>query len=536
MPTTPETSTTEAPSLFFSDARACKAWINGLPVSNPAQAQATLLDALRVFNRAEFDPLERLKCLEMLRDRNAFMVSELRTRHFSKSLPLSPVDSAAWASTVTVLEELEGGYRKCQGEGALDEHAALIAQRVIRYIGAQMLLHAAIYRSFDDALWSRLHGQYAAAEKAGIAAGKVKDSLESESGSSVMEAYAHVVLLHAAGLHEMTPAQVLFTEAVLRQWMRKVEVLGHAPEESAGPVLPIVVDLSQARGAEPALREALGSAQRVIDAEGLSRSIRRRLRALSAGEDVATLGLPTEVSGVDPQQALQRLAKRWSEPAARAPAPATVGSGSAGLVHGLGDIHFFLSGGKAFEQPGKERELSHQEKNDIAVFGRVTERTQSIMAAAGRTQAGHATPPHTFTVEPWDVVEEAIDTVRVRRGASATRPVAVGRLIALRRGAAGPLMAGVVRGIWNEPEGLVMSVATFPGRPEPIAVRGSNPSWVPGVALPALEKLGVPRSLLVPTGVAFRGRPVFAWEGESRQAKVVDILERGTDFDRVTVA
>ena len=97
-------------------------------------------------------------------------------------------------------------------------------------------------------------------------------------------------------------------------------------------------------------------------------------------------------------------------------------------------------------------------------------------------------------------------------------------------------MAGVVRGIWNEPEGLVMSVATFPGRPEPIAVRGSNPSWVPGVALPALEKLGVPRSLLVPTGVAFRGRPVFAWEGESRQAKVVDILERGTDFDRVTVA
>jgi cyclic-di-GMP-binding protein len=533
--TTPET-TAEAPTLFFGDARACKAWLNGLPVSNPAQAQATLLDALRVFNRATFDPLERLKCLELLRDRNAFMVSELRSRHFAKSLPLSPNDATAWTSTLHVLEELEAGYRKCLGEGALDEHAALISQRVIRYIGAQMLLHAAIYRPFDGALWARLHNQYATAEGSGVAAGKVKDSLESEAGSSVMEAYAQVVLLHAAGLHEMTPAQVLFTEAILRQWIRKVEVLGHAPEESTGAVLPLVVDLAQSRGAEPALREALGSAQRVIDVEGLSRSIRRRLRALSAGEDVATLGLPAEVSGVDPLQSLQRLAKRWGEPASRAPMAASAASGSAGLVHGLADIHFFLSGGKAFEQPGKERELTHQEKNDIAVFGRVTERTQSTMAAAGRTQAGHATPPQTFTVEPWDVVEEAVDSVRLRRRASANRSVAIGRVVALRRGDTGPLMVGAVRGIWNEPGGMVMSVATFPGRPEPIAVRGSNPAWVQGVVLPAVDKLGVPRSLLVPSGVAFRGRPVFAWEGEAKQAKIVDILERGTDFDRVTVA
>ena len=534
MPTPTAPTAPDAPSLFFGDARACKAWVNGLPVSNPAQAQAALLDALRVFNRAEFDPLERLKCLELLRDRNAFMVSELRTRHFAKSLPLSPADGDAWAGTVAVLEELEAGYRKCLGEAALDEHAALISQRVTRYIGAQMLLHAAIYRPFDAALWTRLHGHYAAAEQAGIAATRVRDSVESESGSSVVEAYARVVLLHAAGLHEMTPAQVVFTEAILRQWMHKVEVLDHVPAESTGAVLPLVVDLAQPRGAEPALREALAPTQRVIDAEGLSRSIRRRLRALNAGEEVSTLGLPAEVSGVDAQQALQRLAKRWSEPAPRVPAAVAAGAGTAGLVHGLGDIHFFLSGGKVFEQPGKERELSRQEKEDIAVFGRVTERTQTIVAAA--THAAQPAAPHAFTVEPWDVVEETVESLRLRRRATATRPVAVGRIVALRRGDTGPLMVGVVRGLWNEPQGLVMSVATFPGRPLPIAVRGSNPAWVQGIALPAVEALGVPRSLLVPNGVAFRGRSIFAWEGEARQAKVVEVLERGADFDRVTVA
>lgn len=534
MTTTP--TATEAPSLFFTDARACKAWLNALPVTNAVQAQSTLLDALRVFNRAEFDALERLKCLELLRERNAFMLAEQRQRHFTKSLPLSPADSAAWSAALNVLEEIEAGYRKCQSEASLDAHAALVAQRILRYIGAQMLHHATIYRPFDSALWTRLHQQYAAAEKAGHAAERVKDSLESESGSSVMEAYARAVLLQAAGLAQLMPPQIAFAEAVLRQFMRKVQVLDRPAAESPSSVLPVVVDLSQARGPEPALREALSASQRVIDIEGLSRSVRRRLRALQSGDDVASLGLPPEVSAVDPQHTLQHLARHWGESGARSAATpaAAPSSPTAGLVYGLGDIHFFLSGGKAFEAPGKERELSRQEKEDIAVFGRVTERTQSIMAAAGRT-GGMAASPHTFTVEPWDVIEESVESVKLKRGAKATKTVAVGRLVALRLGDRAPFVTGIVREIVNAPDSLTMTVAAFPGKPEPTAVRATTSQWAPGLVLPPVEKLGVPRTLLVPAGVAFRGRPIFAWEGEAKQAKVHEILDHGADFDRVTL-
>jgi hypothetical protein len=521
----------EAASLFFGDARECKAWLGGLAVSNPSQSQGTLLDALRVFNRTEFDPLERLKCLELLRERNAFMLAELRTRHFSKPLPLPPADASAWGDALAILEEMEAGYRKCLSENALDAHAALISQRIVRYLGKQMLHHAIVYRPFDAALWGRLHQQYASAEKSGCIAERVKDSLESDGGSSVSEAYARTVLLQAAGLHEMTPAQVAFTEAVLRLWMRKVTVVENAPAD--GPaVCPIVVDLSKPQGAEAAPREALTPTQRVVDAEGLTRSLRRRVRALQGGDDVATLGLPPEVSAVDPQQALQRLVKRWSEVAPRPLTPEAPTSPSAGLLFGLADIHFFLSGGKAFEQPGKERQMSHQEKEDIAVFGRVTERTQSVMAA---TLVGTAAGP-TFTVESWDVLDETVDSVRLRRRSSARRSVAVGRLVALRLGDAAPLRAGVVRGLNLEPEGLVMSIATFPGGLEATAVRGASPAWSQAVVLPPLEKLGVPRSLLVASGIAHRGKPFHFWESEAISARVQDILERGADFDRVTVA
>src|SRR5437762_14144494 len=108
MPTPP----TAAASLFFSDARACKAWLNDLPLSNVAQTQATVLDALRVFNREDFDPLERLKCMELLRDKVAFMQGELRTRHFARPLPWPPGEVNAWDSARMLLQEMEAGYRR----------------------------------------------------------------------------------------------------------------------------------------------------------------------------------------------------------------------------------------------------------------------------------------------------------------------------------------------------------------------------------------------------------------------------------------
>ena len=527
MASTPPSSASEASSLFFGDARACKAWLNSLAVSNVAQTQSAVLDALRVFNRAAFAPLERLKCLELLRDRVSFMLGEQRTRQFSKPLPISAQDGAAWSAGRMVLEEMEAGYRRCLAEPELEAHFAIITHRTIRYIGAQMLLHAIVYRRFDPALWMRLHQQFAGAEKAGLASERVKDSLDSEGGvSNVTEAYAQAVLQQAAGLHEMSPPQVQFAEALLKLWGRKVKVLDHAPAESTASILPLVVDLARAQGAEPRPRDALGASHRVLDVEGLSRSIRRRIRALQSGEDVATLGLPAAATGVDPLNALQRLAKRWCEPASPEPAGQAPAEAVAGLVFGLASSHFFLSGGKSFEQPDKERELTSQEKQDIEVFGRVTERTQSMMAPAGQS----------YTVEPWDAIEEAPGALRLRRRPSAIKGAAVGRLVAVRRGDSAPFHLGMVRALFNEDDGLVMALTIFPGQPEPIAVRSGNAPWTQGLALPAIEKLGVAASIVVPGAMAFRGRTVQFWADGARELKVQDILERGADFDRVTVS
>ncbi|HEX7559156.1 MAG TPA: hypothetical protein VF386_08150, partial [Usitatibacter sp.] len=186
-------------ALAYSDGRGCKEWLNALPLTNIPQAQSLVLESLSALNAADVDDLERLKCLELMRDKIAFLQGEQRSRYFGKSLPLSVNDSNAWATGRTLLEEMETGYRHClaaaEAGGGLAGHKALIAQRMARYIGTQMMFHAIVYRRFDPQLWTRLHRAYLDADHGGYAAERVKDSLEGDGGlSSVAETYVQIVL------------------------------------------------------------------------------------------------------------------------------------------------------------------------------------------------------------------------------------------------------------------------------------------------------------------------------------------------------
>jgi hypothetical protein len=524
-----------APS--FADARGCKEWLNSLPLTNIPQAQSLVLEGLRGLNGGALDGLERLKCLELLRDKIAFLQGEQRSRYFGKSLPLSNNDAAAWTTGSALLEEMEAGYRACLPEAvpgaALAAHASLIAQRVVRYLGAQMTFHAIVYRRFEPQLWIRLHGEYARSRDAGIAEEPVKDSLEGgeEGASSVAEAYVQVVLMQAAYLAEMSAAQMDFAEALLRLWVRKVRVL----DAGAAPRLPVhalVVDPERPIGARPVPHAQLQPGQQVLDVDALGKSMRKRIHGLQSDEDPSRLGLPPEAAGVVAVAQLQRLYKLWCEGAPPRPPAKASELKAAGLVFGLAEAHFFASGGKAFEQPDKSRELTHQEKQDIEVFGRVTERTHSRMQSE-----------HNYTVESWPVIDEMPGTWRLQRPASASRGVAIGRLVAVRLGDAAPFYLGMVSALVQETDGkIVITVTLFPGRPEPIAVRSAdarhraNAQWVQGFRLPALERLNIASSLIVPNGTGSRGRGIETWDEVASEAVVREVLERGNDFDRVTVS
>ena len=517
----------------FTDARSCKEWLGVLPLTNIPQAQSQVLEALRAMNESSIQGIDRLKCLELMREKIAFLQGEQRSRYFGKTLPLSPNDSAAWTTGRTLLQEMEAGYRGCleaarQAEGGLAEHRALLAQRMVRTIGGQMVFHELVYRRFDPALWSRLHDAYRRAEAEGLATEAVKDSLEGEGGmSNVAEAYVHAVLFEAACPFELAAPQMDLVEALLKLWARRVPV-SMGPPEGAKAVC-LMVDLDRDLGARPLAGETGGS-QRVLNVDQVSASLRKRIHGLEQNEDPATLGLPATTGTFDLLSHLKRLHRLWCEGAPPRPPSKASKEASVGLAFGMNDAHFMLTGGKAFEQPDKSRELTRQEKNDIAMFGRVTERTQSMMAS-----------DHQVQLENWAVVEEMLGSWRLQRPSSASKGIAIGRIAALRAGASAPFYLALVTALTQETDGRIIATLTlFPGRPEIVPVRAgdarnrANPQWFPGFRLPALERLKIPPSIVVPPNIAARGRGVELWEGQARETTVDEILERGSDFDRIT--
>jgi hypothetical protein len=518
---------TSGVSLFYGDARACREWLGALAISNTSQAQSLLLDALRVFNRAAFDPLERLKSLELLRERVAFVQAEQRGRLLQRALPLSGADASAWSTGLILLEEMENGYRRCRGEAALEGHAALMAQRTIRFLASQVLHHAVAHRRVDPRVWTRLHREFQAAEAAGIASARVRDSVEGDAGaSSVMAAYAHAVLLDALGVLQLDGAQIAFVEELLRAWSGKVKVIAAAPMEGGEPY-PLVVDLAASRGAVSMPVNEVRANHRILQIDSLARSIRRRIRALQGGEDASKLALPAHAATLEVFPFLQRLHKRWCETPIPAPPPRVPSERDAALGMGVAEAYRLLSGGRPFEPPARERELTHREKEQIAVFGRVT--------AAAEPAAQPAAPVEAAVRATWRVVDVSTSGWRVERPADGAGGLSVGKLAAMRTGDEA-FLARIVE-VVDEADGrVVATLSPFAGKPQPVPVRDArrdDAPWVAGFVLPAGEGLPVAGSFVVPPGVSQAGRALEVWQGAARKLTVQEVVERGPDFDRV---
>ena len=151
---------------------------------------------------------------------------------------------------------------------------------------------------------------------------------------------------------------------------------------------------------------------------------------------------------------------------------------------------------------------------------------------------------HTYSTEEWGVIDEMLGAFRLLRPNNASKGVAIGRVMAMRLGPRSPFYLGVIHALVQENDGrIVITVNVLPGKPEPIAARAGDArnrtagnAWVQAFRLPAIERLGVPETLVVPSGLAGRGRGVETWrDGAANETTVYEVLERGGDFDRITV-
>jgi len=513
----------------FTSARTCRDWLAVQPLSNAPHAQALLLRQLNLLNRYALPSAERLKILELLRDPINFVQTESSRKFAGRPLPLGTSEQAGMDANRSLWQALQTGYLHCleaclQGEGDILPHAALVAQRAIGALRAELL---DIYRAPTEpavTLWQNLHRIYASAERLQVTDDPTSDSLQAKHpAGSVTTAYAQVLLLHRASPYELSARQLMQVWQWLQRWGKKVTVLSGPPLEPRVP--PLIVDLASDQP-ETSLPQT-NSDLRWLDLSGLSRSIKKRIVHLQRGESPASLGLGDDCVQPACGNLLKHLYLHWFKGGAARQHQRRIGNGVCGLVTGFDALHYYLSG-TAFRQPGEAAELTSRQHEEIATFGRVSTRQNDGFSVA-----------HGYAIEEWHVLDESPVGLRLSRPLSqGGARIGGGQLVAVQPEGTRSFLLAIAR--WSRIAGgsdLQAGVQMLPGAPKPAAVRGTglsaaNEKYRHGFLLPPVASLTEPETVIVPAGWFRTGRAIELYTDSSRKIRLTRLLDRGSDFER----
>jgi hypothetical protein len=531
MNTQPLNSSPGQPVLQFTDSASCKRWVEDLPLTNVQQTHRVLTAQFAALNGTGLAALERLRILETLREPLGFVQSESANRYAGKPVPLEPSEIEVWASVIALWEQLSRNYQHClqayrDGDLSVAPHAALITMRCLNCVGRQMIEHYRIYRQIPAAFWRALNELYAFAEQHGFARIRVQDSFtQQEPDSSCAETYLQALLVHLANPYSLSMRQLAFVQSWAEKW---ATLVGLAPQPlAAGSGAALAVDLGASAGAVFANEIAPQSNVRYLDLEQLSKTLRQTITLLKQGQTPAQLGLGETARQPGCENLLMLLYVQWCRAGTGRGEERQETEERVSVCFGISAAHFQVSGRREFRQP---TEITSREKLDMDTFGYVV---RAEREAGDRSAEG---------LEVWHILNHsASGFMCILRDPASKIRIAHNQLVAVQRRGTRNFQLGMVQWLRIEQEqGLCVGVRVFPGIPQAVAVRPSN--FTPGsnvyeraLLLPEVPAAATPATLILPPGWFQSGRFVEAQSDRKQVAKLLNLLEMGSDFDHCTV-
>ena len=524
-----------APQLRFDNSAGCKRWIESLPLTNVQSAQHALTQQIALARQADLPPIELLRVLEAMREPVAYVQHELTRKYSGKPLPLENAEAAIWARVTTLWQEIIDGYLVCRdahlhADANLKNHGALIMMRCLRCTSYVMFEHYRIYRQPPATLWKTLCQLYASAEQVGLAGTKVVDEFtHQEADSSCTAAFCQALLGQLANPFALSARQMEFLARWIEKWSGQVNLASRPLQPSATPALAI--DLMANHG--PVFAEGLEplSSSRFLDFEPLGRTLRQFIALLKQGRTPAQLGLGDDARQPGCENLLMLLFIQWCRAGTGRGEQRDSTEELVQVCLGMHAAHFQVSG-RAFRAPGNS--LTGQEERDMQLFGHISERTERMLASGQST-----------AVESWRLVNQSNSGFMcMLREPDASMRISHNELVAVRRGSGKLFCLGLVQWLRVEEDNeFFLGVRLFPGTARAVALRPTNfnaPSGIKGfdrgLLLPELAAPSTPATLILPSGWYQAGRFVEIHGNQKQTAKLVNLLEKGSDFDRCTVA
>lgn len=537
----PETSTAQPPA--FTTAAACRIWLEDQPLSNHVQMQAALLRSLHQLNRYPLPAAERLAIMELLREPVYSSQDDNVHRFAGKPLPLAPTEQAAFDTCLSIWYALATGYLHCLAACVADEPGMkpqwpLTAQRTLAALVTMQFDTCRGGRQPAAGYWRTLHQAYAVAEKAGIVQQEVADTLrQGKNPATPLASWIEGLLLHAASPYELPQKQMGWVARWARRWAGKLTVFDSPPTLSTGAI-PLCVDLDSDLPAS--YRPTFVSGTRFLDTTGLRESLKKRVAMLQRGDSPKDLQLGDDCTQPLCEQLLIQMYYRWCKGGAIRSHERRAVDGNCVIIGGVEAIHYYVSGRKAFQQPGSaltDTDIRRQ-REEIGTFGRVME---------APPQAEDYSQQQGYQAEQWKVMEEwrMLDAsptgMRIQRPqARAGSRFGGGQLVAVRPKDARALLLGTLR--WAMIDGndsLQAGVQMIAGQPQAVAVRGTGlnairEKYSPGFLLPAVAALQEPESIVIPVGWFKLQRVLEIFTTQASQVMLTGLIDRGNDFERAT--
>lgn len=523
-----------AAQLQFTDHAGCKRWIESLPLTNLQSAQHLLTEQIALIRLAGIAPGELLRMLETLREPVHYVQTEVAHKYTAKPLPLESNEAALWTRTLGLWREFTDAYLACrdahvQGDVALRNHGALIVMRCLRYTANAMFEHYRIYRQVPAAHWKNLHQLYVFAEQSGFAHAVVADTfIREEADSTCCAAYCQALLAHLANPFALSGRQMQFFARWSEKWSGLVGLATQPLAPSAIPAL--CVDLAGSSG--PTFSEGAEplTSLRFLDLEQIARTLRQTITLLKQGQTPAALGLGDDARQPGCENLLMLLYIQWCRAGTGRGELRNMLEEKAQVCLGVHAAHYFVSG-RAFRTPGAA--LSRQEEHDMQLFGHISERTDRALVSAASS-----------AVESWELVNQSNSGFMcMLREQDAELRIGHNQLVAVRRGTSKLFYLGLVQWMRTEENSeLFVGVRLFPGIARAVVARPANfnaPSGINGferaLLLPEMAVPATPATLILPTGWYQAGRFVELFGDQKQVAKLVNVIEKGSDFDRCTV-
>ncbi|MEO7728363.1 MAG: hypothetical protein ABIS45_14005 [Burkholderiales bacterium] len=524
-----------AAQLQFTDSAGCNRWLESLPLTNLQSAQRLLTEQLALVTReATVAPGELLRILETLREPAYYVQSELARKYTAKPLPLDSNEAALWTRAMELWQVFSDGYIACRdahvrGDPALRSHGALIVMRCLRYTANVMFEHYRIYRHVPAKQWKALHRLYVFAEQSGFAHTVVADKFnEQEVDSSCCAAYAQALLAELANPFALSGRQMEFLARWTEKWSALVNLSAQPLPQSAIPALS--VDLAGSAGPKFTGECETVATLRHLDLEQIGRTLRQTITLLKQGQTPTMLDLGEDARQPGCENLLMLLYIQWCRAGTGRGEQRNMIEEKAQVCLGVHAAHYFISG-RSFRTPGAS--VSRQEEHELQLFGHISERTERAQVS---TQSS--------AVESWELVNQSNSGFMcMLREPDAELRIGHNQLVAVRRGSSKLFYLGLVQWLRvEETNGLYVGVRLFPGIARAVVAKPANfqaPSGINGyeraLLLPEMAVPATPATLILPTGWYQAGRFVELFGEQKQVAKLVNVLEKGSDFDRCTV-